>query len=135
MPPGATGVRCRHCPSTGPCHSWKWIRRRPWGSGECLSGKLRPLVRVEDFRITTPLHGLFPGGHAKNRIHGVGQASGEHRPAVPIHAHHQIHELLRHWRIQSENHAACAVKPVAIHAVAEKKLYKRLLLVISNHTR
>ena len=63
--------------------------------GKTFTGKLRPLIAVEDFRPT--LSQCLPQGlQAEIQLHRQRQPPAQHEPAEPIHDRHQIDKTLGH---------------------------------------
>ena len=63
------------------------------GTGDLRACKLRPLVRVKDFRLGIS-QGALQCLDAEGRIQGDRQGPGDHIAAEPVHNGHQIDESL-----------------------------------------
>src|SRR5487761_119197 len=65
---------------------------------EGFTGELRPLVRVEDFRLTPP---QCPPQRpqAESLFHRQRQRPAQHIPAEPIHHRHQVHKPAGHRNV------------------------------------
>jgi Protein of unknown function (DUF2699). len=72
----------------------------PQDAREGKAGKLAALIGVEDIRRAMFRQGLFQGGKAKIRLHGVGQPPRQHFPAMPVHDGDQIQKALAHGDVR-----------------------------------
>ena len=58
------------------------------GTGEVVASELAALVGIEDFRSAIARERFLECLDAKIGVERVGEASGEHRAAHPVHDHH-----------------------------------------------